>query len=163
MPFPIIAAGLAVAGSLISAKGQKDAGKAQKKAAYAQAGFHREDAKFARENADIIRSQADLKAKQLDRESRLRLGAIRAAGGASGRRAGDLSDILMDVAAQGELDKQLAWRAGHLGARQEEFQANRFSAMAAFSEQSGESAQTAGNIGAAGSLLGGITKAFSFF
>lgn len=163
MGFGIAAAGLAVAGGLLGAKGAKDAAKAQKRAAEGQARLYREDARFARENAGILRSQADLKAKQLDRESRLRLGAIRAAGGASGRRAGDLSDIIMDVASQGELEKQLAWRAGALGARQEEYEAKRFDEMAQLSIETGEAAMSAGKIGAAASLLGGATKAFSFF
>lgn len=72
-----------------------------------------------KQNADIARANAQAQAKQQDRENFLRLGAIRAAQGKNGGAAGEGSvlDIIGDVAAQGELEKQNILYQGELQAR----------------------------------------------
>lgn len=71
------------------------------------------------QNADIVRSQAQAQAVQNDRETFLRLGAIRAAAGKSGgvSSEGSALDVLGDAAAQSELDRQNIIYQGELQAR----------------------------------------------
>jgi len=77
------------------------------------------NARVAEQNAEASRAQARQQAQQIDRENYMRLGAIRAAQGKSGGEAGQGSvlDVLGDVAAQGELEKQNAIYGGEMAAR----------------------------------------------
>lgn len=88
----------------------------QGNAAEAAASFN---ARVAEQNAEASRAQARQQAQQIDRDNYMRLGAIRAAQGKSGGEAGQGSvlDVLGDVAAQGELEKQNAIYGGEMAAR----------------------------------------------
>lgn len=85
----------------------------------ASAAASRYNAQIAEQNAQIARQNAADKAKQQQREAYLRLGAIRAAQGRSGGDAGQGSvlDVLGDVAAQNELEKQRILYEGEMAAR----------------------------------------------
>ena len=157
-------AALSIGGALIKGKAAKKAAKAEQRAAETSARFDREQAAFSRESADIIRSMARQEAAQIDRQNRLRLGAIRAAGGASGGRlTGSIEDILADVAAQGELEKQNALFRGRLGVRQEEQTARGFDVSAQLALERGKSAKSAGKTASALALLGAAPSIIGLF
>ena len=77
------------------------------------------NAQINQQNAEIAIEEAKEFARIQDRETYLRLGAIRAAQGASGGVAneGSVYDVLSDVAAESEREKQNILRAGELKAR----------------------------------------------
>lgn len=188
MGFGIAASAAAtVAGSLLkgsaaakAAKLDKKAAKAQKeatiKAAKIEGAFARENAEFTRENGQIILSLAAQEAAQSDRASRLRLGSIRAAAGASGGRlhSGSIVDIISDTAAQGELEKQNILFRGRLGLREEEQKAKGFDVQVQLqdirieaaekgAELAKSAAKSAGGFGVASALLGGASGLIGMF
>lgn len=101
-----------MASAAISAVGAIQQGRAAKAASEF-------NATVAAQNADIARQNAQDRATQIERENYLRLGAIRASAGKSGGVAneGSVLDVLGDVAAQGELERQQALYEGELQAR----------------------------------------------
>jgi len=80
---------------------------------------NRYNATISQQNAQIAQQDAADKARQADRETYLRLGAIKAAQGHSGGTAssGSVLDVLGDVAAQSELEKQTILYRGEQAAR----------------------------------------------
>lgn len=112
------------------------------------------NAAVARRNAVISEQQAGADAEAKDREKIQRLGAIRAAYGASGVGAEGALDLLATNTALFELDKQTILYKGRLRAMGYEDEAGLETA-------SGKAAQRAGRIGAGAALLGGAGKAFS--
>lgn len=139
------------ASAAISAIGAIQQGKAAKAAADYNATINLQ-------NAEIARSNAQAQAGQIDRENYLRLGAIRAAAGKSGGASseGSVLDVLGDVAAQGELEKQQAIYQGELGARG-------YTNTATLDTFSGKSAQTSSYYKAGAELLGGGASAYSTY
>lgn len=103
---------LMMAGSTISAVGALRQGQASRDASNYNAAIMQQNAVIARQEA------ADL-ARQFDRETIQRMGAIRAAQGHAGgdAGAGSVLDVLGDVAAQSELEKQNILYRGELKAR----------------------------------------------
>lgn len=103
---------LMIAGSVMSAVGALQQGQAAKSAA-------EYNATISTQNAGIARQNAADKARQADRETYLRLGSIRANQGASGGASGEGSvlDVIGDVAAQSELERQQIVYQGELQAR----------------------------------------------
>lgn len=136
------------ASAVVSAIGAIQQGKAAKDAA-------NYNAAIAEQNAAISRSNAAAEAGQIDRENYLRLGAIRAAQGHTGGVSGEGSvlDVLGDVAAQGELEKQQALYQGELAARG-------YSNTAALDRFSGKAAQRASYFKAGSELLAGGAQAY---
>lgn len=102
------------------------------------------------QNAEIARADAAAQAVQADREMRLRLGTIRANQGASGGTAdsGSALEVLGDVAAQSELEKQNILYRGELAARG-------YTNTASLDTYSGSVAQRAGYLRAGTELLAG--------
>ena len=147
MAIPIIM----IASAAISAYGAIQQGKAAKAAAEF-------NANVARQNAEIAREDARMQAQQADRETYLRLGAIRAAQGKSGGAAGEGSvlDVLGDTAAQSELEKQNILYRGELRARGE-------TNTALLEMAQGKQAQKAGYLKAGSELLGGAASAAGAF
>lgn len=112
------------------------------------------NAHVARENAAISREEAALFARQQDRETYLRMGAIRAAQGKSGgAMEGSVLDILGDTAAQSELEKQHILYQGELKARG-------FQNTATLDTFSGQQAQRSSRYRAGAELLGGAADAY---
>jgi len=142
---------LLVASAAVGAVGAIQQGKAAK----AAADFN---ATISMQNAEIARADAAMQAGQLDRENYLRLGSIRAAQGKSGGEAGQGSvlDVLGDVAAQGELEKQYALYQGEQRARG-------YQNTAALDTFSGKQAQKAGYLKAGTELLSGGAKAYGAY
>jgi len=142
---------LLVAGTAMSAIGAIQQGRAQKAAADYNATINMQ-------NAEIARRNAALEEKQAEREDYLRLGAIRAAQGKAGGMAGEGSvlDVLGDVAAQGELERQNIIYRGELNARG-------FTNTAQLDRFSGKQAQRAGYMKAGSELLTGGAQAYSAY
>jgi hypothetical protein len=104
------------------------------------------------QDATMARSEAMLQAQQTQRETVVRLGAIRANQGASGGTAeGSVLDVIGDVARQGELEKQYqTWRG--------EAKARGYVNTAALDFSSGENARNASYVGAGSELLAGGSR-----
>lgn len=127
----------------------------QGKAAKAASDYN---ATISMQNAEISRSNARAEAGQISRENYLRLGAIRAAAGRNGGVSGEGSvlDVLGDVAAQGELEKQQALYQGDLAARG-------YTNTATLDRFSGKNAQRAGYMKAGTDLLGGAANTYTSY
>jgi len=138
-----------IAGAAMSAIGAIQQGQAAKQAA-------EYNSTIATQNAQIARRNAADKAMQADRETYLRLGSVRANQGASGGNSGEGSvlDVLGDVAAQSELEKQQIIYQG-------EMQARGFSNDATLDTFSGDTQQKTSYFKAGGELLSGASKAYS--
>lgn len=139
------------AATAVGAAGAIQQGKATKAAA-------EYNATISAQNAEISRADAATQAQQIDRENYLRLGAIRTAQGKSGGAQGEGSvlDVLGDVAAQGELDKQYALYQGEQRARG-------FTNTATLDTFRGRQAQKAGYLKAGTELLSGGAKAYGVY
>lgn len=137
---------LQIAGAVISAVGALQQGQAAKSASDY-------NATVSTQNAAIARQSAADKARQADRETYLRLGSIRANQGASGGAAGEGSvlDVLGDVAAQSELERQHIIYSGEL-------QARGFTNDATLETFSGETKQTSSYWKAGSELLSGASN-----
>ncbi len=134
---------LQIAGAVMSAIGALQQGASAKSASDY-------NATVSTRNATIARLNAADKARAADRETYLRLGSIRANQGASGGAAGEGSvlDVLGDVAAQSELERQHAIYQGEL-------QARGFTNDATLETFSGEAKQSASYWKAGSELLSG--------
>ena len=101
-------------------------------------------------NAAIVRSQAAMAAGQQERSGYKKLGAMRAAYGASGVSGTDGSalDVLADSASQAELDRQNILYRGDL-------QAMGYSDQAALDRFGAKNARRKGYMDAAGIIMGG--------
>lgn len=113
------------------------------------------NAVISEQNAAISRNDASAQATQIERDNALRLGAIRAAQGRAGGAAGEGSvlDVLGDVAAQGELERQYAIYQGEQRARG-------FTNTAALDRASGRQAERQGFMRAGAELLAGGARAY---
>lgn len=105
---PVTMAVVAIGGQVLGGIAQSNAIKADTAAQtaqlQAQADADRFNANVARENANIVEGQTKAELDKADRERRIRMGAARAAGGASGVGIDSFGDILQSSAAQEELD-----------------------------------------------------------
>ena len=142
---PAILPALQVVGTVVSIIGALNQGRTQS----AAADFN---AQVSEQNAQIARQQAADQARQADRETYLRLGAIRAAQGASGGTAdeGSVLDVLGDVAAQSELEKQDILYRGELTARG-------YTNTATLDRYRGDQVKSASYMKAGSELLSGAT------
>jgi hypothetical protein len=148
--YAMIAAGAAVASTAVSAVGAIQQGKA----AQASAKFN---ADMMSRNAQIARQQAAAEEEKHRRLTYMRQGAARAAYGASGVSIeGSPLDILEQSAAQEELDALNIRYRGEIGAQSAEGQAD-------LSLMRGESAMSAGYMGAGSSILLGAARAGSIY
>lgn len=115
----------------------------------AQSNAYEYNAAVAQQNAGVARDQAAFQASQQERENKLRAGAIAAAQGKSGgTSSGSVLDVLGDVAAQGELERQSILYQGEINARG---QMN----TAALDRMSASNARTGSYWKAGGELLAG--------
>src|SRR5574341_219322 len=116
------------------------------------------NARINEQNSQLSREEAAARAKQHDREMYQRLGAVRAAQGKNGGAAGEGSvlDVLGDVAAQGELERQYIIYSGELKARG-------YENTAAYEHAVGREAQRGASLRAAGELLGGASSSYGAY
>lgn len=137
---------LAFIAAATSAYGTYSTGQAQKNAA-------KYNAEVNKNNAEIAAQQAAHDAQAIRDKNKKVLAAQRAAYSASGiDNSGTPRDVAADSAAQGEMDALTAIYTGKLNS-------NASLARAQINRMEGKSASTAGTIGAAGSLLGGVSQA----
>ena len=132
-----IGTGLGVASSLQQGKAAED-----------QAKYN---AKVSENNALAATQQAEAEALQIRRTNRLRAGAQRAGYGKAGVDITSGQDVLSDTGAQGELEALSALYAGQT-------QASYYNSQATGSRFAGRNARQAGNLNAAGSLVGGLAQ-----
>lgn len=138
---------LQIAGTVVSVIGALSQGQAQSSA-------YEYNAAVAQQNAGVARDQAALQASQQERENKLRMGAIAAAQGKSGgTSSGSVLDVLGDVAAQGELERQSILYQGEINARG---QMN----TAALDRMSASNARTGSYFKAGSELLAGGAKMY---
>lgn len=108
------------------------------------------NAQVQQENAAFAYEEAQEMARIQDRETYLRLGAIRAAQGANGGVAGEGSvyDVFADVEAESARERQFLIRSGEMKARG-------FEATAALDRMQGSAARQASYLRAGSELLSG--------
>lgn len=137
--------------------------------ANAQAAAAEYNAKISERNSAIVdqnRKQAvetsEIAASDKRRENRRVLASMRAAYGTSGLElAGSPLDVLEDTAVEQELDTQRIRYEGRLRAREGAIQMLGLREDATLSRMEGKAAKTAGYIGAAGQLVGGVGTALT--
>lgn len=144
LPF-IMAAATAVS-TVMAVKGARDAKKARNKQA-------------AMEESNRLMQEKSTRAElaQANREQRLRIGSIRAKGGARGSGIhGSVIDIIGDTIQQGYLERK---NISEIGGQK----AENFSRSADLFRSKGKSEATAGYMNAATSLLGGGAQTYTAF
>lgn len=109
------------------------------------------NASIARYNANVSQQAGQIEEDRVRRDSRRRIGRIRAAIGASGLDGGSADDLLADSMYQAELDA-LMTRFNYNN------QAKGFAMQASMYNSAAGDAMTAGYIGAASALLRGGTN-----
>jgi hypothetical protein len=147
MAIPIVMA----VGAAVAAYSAYQQGQTAKKAA-------KYNAAVQRQNAEATLTQSRANAAQIQRQNVLRLGLIRANIGASGGTGeGSAMDVIGDVAAQGELERQNELYRGELASRGH-------TNTATLDEYQGTAAGRAGALGAGQELLrGGAGAAGAYY
>lgn len=158
--------GLAAAASAVSgvigALGAIQSANAQAAAAEYNAKIQERDAIIAEQNRKQNVETAELAATDKRRDNRRVLAAMRAAYGTSGlEMAGSPLDVLEDTALEQELDTERIRYEGRLRSREGAIQMLGLHEGATLSRMEGKAAKTAGYIGAAGQLVGGIGTALT--
>ena len=147
---PYIPVALAAVGTLMSSSGSK-------KEAAAQAQANAYNAGVALRNAEALRAETAVDVVQVRRASAGQLGEMRAGFAASGfQSGGSVMDVLMDSAAQAELEAQTMTYKGELRAQGLE-------AQAGLDTLSASNALKSGSNRATGILISGATKAYGSF
>lgn len=157
---PVIAAVASIASGVIGAVGAIQQGKAQASAAKYNAAVQEQNAKISERNRAISLSQTESDAADKAREVRRTLASIRANYGSSGLdMAGSALDVLEDSAIEGALDVTKIRYQGDVKAQGYRDEAYAQRNGAELSRMNAKSASTAAGIGAASSILGGISNA----
>jgi len=159
-------AGLAAVASAVSgvigALGAIQSANAQAAAAEYNAKISERNAVIADQNRKQAVETSEIAASDKRRENRRVLASMRAAYGTSGLDlAGSPLDVLEDTAVEQELDTQRVRYEGRLRAREGAIQMLGLHEDATLSLMEGKAAKTAGYIGAAGHLVGGIGTALA--
>jgi len=160
IPLMIAGAGISFIGSMRQASAMTSIGQQEAQAERAAA---ERNAQVAERNAKIVRNNSNVNAARVERETRIRQGAARAAGGGNGLELmGSALDIMEDNFMEGELDRLTILHEGELEAQSFMEQADfyRFGGenraqAAAFQ---GNAAASSTRAGAVGSLLGSAGK-----
>lgn len=133
-------------GGVVSAVGQYSAQQAQAKG-------KEYEAKITERNARVARNQAQANADDIRRDTRRRLGTIRAAYGSKGfSLAGSAIDVLEDQSAEGELAAQRESYKGELAAVQQTDEAK----LSRFEAKSLKRSATIGLIGSGFEIAGSV-------
>jgi hypothetical protein len=148
--------GLQVAGSLGKAAGSLKGGQAGSQMASYQAQVARNNAIALRQMADRTIQGGLVNADVTSLRSAANVGAIKAKQGASGLKVnkGSAVDVRAGAAAAGQFDAETVLRNADLQAYGYRVKANQEEAQAKLYEMGGSQAESAGQIGAVGSLLG---------
>lgn len=152
-----------IAGAGVSAVGSMAQGQAQKNAADYQAAVDRNNAILSQRQARdaVERGQADQQTQM--RKNADALGRARASYASRGVEGnfGSPLDVMGDMAQFGALDAKTIGVNSEREAAQYQAQAMSSNASATLKQQQGNNAETAGTIGAFGSLLSGATSVAS--
>jgi hypothetical protein len=158
--------GLAAAASAVSgvigALGAIQAANAQAAAGEYNARIQERDALIADQNRKVAIETAEIASEDKRRDNRRVLAAMRAAYGTSGlEMAGSPLDVLEDTAVEQELDVQRIRFEGRARSREGAIQMLGLREGANLSRMEASAARTAGYIGAAGQLVGGVGTALT--
>ena len=157
---PVIAAVASVAAGAIGAVGAIQSANAAKAASEYNAQVQENNAKIAERNRLMALDQTESEAGAKMRENRRTLATIRAQYGKSGLdMSGSALDVLEDSAVEGALDVANIRYQGNVRAMGYTDEAAAQRAGAELSKMNAKAQSTAGYIGAASSLLGGISRA----
>ena len=157
---PVIAAVASVAAGAVGAVGAIQQANSAKASANYNAQVQENNAKVAERNRTMALDQTESEANQKQREIRRTLSTIRANYGKSGLdMAGSALDVLEDSAIEGALDVQTIRYQGDVRAQGYTDEAIAQRNGAELSRMNAKAQGKAGAIGAASSLLGGITNA----
>lgn len=157
---PAIAMAASVIGTGLSAVGQIQSAQAQSAAANYQAEVARVNQQIQQQNAAYERQKGDVEAQQQDMKNKAAMGSLEAAQGASGfdMNTGSSLDTRESARKLGRLDtltvRNNAERRAHefdIAAMNQGAQANLYTAQ-------GKTSQMAGYLGAATSLIGGVSS-----
>ncbi len=154
---PITLGALTIGSSLLGAFGQIQQGQASAGAAKYQAAVARNNQIIAEQNARYSVAAGETQAQAQDFRNRALAGAVEAAQGASGIDVGSptLSDVREGESQIGRLDTATIMQKAMLQERAYEQEASNFGAQNQLATMEARSAERAGYIGAAGSILGG--------
>lgn len=119
--------------------------------------------KIAQQNAELVGQQTQAALEKQDRERRLRMGAARAASGASGIGLENFGDILQSSAAQEELDLLTIQSEGALRQREFTTQSDLLGAQAAGARSQVPLIKSASRASKAATVLSGISKGVGSF
>lgn len=159
---PTIAAVTSVAAGAVGAVGAIQQANAASASAKYNAAVQENNAKIIERNQRIALDQSNSEADAKARDNRRMLATIRANYGKSGLdMAGSALDVLEDSAIEGALDVQTIRYQGDVRALGYADEAAAQRSGAELSRMNAEAQQTAGYIGAASSLIGGVSKAGS--
>ena len=140
----------------ISALGAVGSAQSQKQAADIQANNDERDATIAGHNAELVQQQTDRREEMVRRQSRQRLGAMRAASASAGvGLGGSTADIYRQASVDAEGDALNTRYGGLLVATDYINQAASGRYNAKTSRAQGKAAQTAGYVRAGSQLLAG--------
>jgi hypothetical protein len=162
MEIPLLIAGTAV--SFIGSMRQASAANQQASMeANAERAAAERNAQIAERNAEIIRNNSNVDAARVERETRIRQGAARAAGGGNGLELmGSALDIMEDNFMEGELDRLMILHEGEIAAENylsdAEFARYGGETRAQAATYRGKTEASAARMGAVGSLLRGGSK-----
>lgn len=157
-----IGIGLAVAGTATKVVSSIQQGKAQSKQLDEQAGANDLNRTVALQDAEISEQQAAQEAGRIDRENRLRkAGVVASAAGSGVGIDGSVLDVLTDLVAQGELDKQDAIYEGQLQSRGYRLTAVEQARQAAGARSGAKDAKRAGYFAAGADLLQGASNVYT--
>ena len=160
MGLPALALGAMAAGSAVSAVGAVESGQAQAASANYMAQVSRNNAAIEQQNAQLAIEQGQVAQQNQQLQTGQKMGGILAQQAASGivPNTGSALDVRAGAAEMGELDQltirynsQLSARNALIGAESYEAQAGLYGAQAGWDT-------TAGDFGAASSLLGGASS-----
>ncbi len=153
-------AATAVIGTGVSVAGAMQQGQAQKAASDYQVQVARNNQVVAQQNAQAVQDQAAVKAQATQRMGDIKLGAQRAAMGASGvgLDSGSALDVTGSTAQQTSLATANDGYQGQLAAYGYQNQANNFGSQAGMAAAAGENASSAGTVNAFSTFLSGASQ-----
>jgi hypothetical protein len=154
-----IVAGLASAG--VGAVGSIQSGKAASEAASYNATIAEQNRQQALKNANLVSASGEQQAAVQEQKTRAEAGAIKAAQAASGVdvNTGSAVDVQSSAAETGQLSAITVRANAAREAYGYETQATSFQDQAGLDTANAANAQTAGEVGATGTILGGVGSA----
>ncbi len=157
---PAIAMAASVIGTGLSAVSAISQGQAQSASANYQAQVARVNQQIQEQNATYERQKGDVEAQSQDMKNKAALGALSAAQGASGfdMNSGSSLDTRVSARELGRLDTLTVRNNAERRAHDFDIAAMNQGAQAGLYQAQGKTSQMAGYLGAASSLIGGVSS-----